>query len=469
MVIFYTLFLFLTILFNVSNGEYKFQTKYINVPIDHFSFVKNDVYKMRYLVNDSYWQSGGPIFFYTGNEGPIDVFAQNTGFLWEIAPKFNAYIVFAEHRYYGESLPFGNTSFSSPEKLGYLNSPQALADYAYLIKNIQEDLSQKNEGWRSKVIAFGGSYGGMLSAWMRLKYPGSVYGALASSAPIFEFNGLTKCDKFNQVLASVFQTADYEPFCVTNIKKTWSTIRELTNNDDGKSWLSSTLKLCNPLKSSGDVKKLIDWLKDVYANLAMVNYPYPTSFLAPLPAYPVKAFCEKLSREYNGKPLIQELTKALSVYTNYTGTTKCVNINSTSSNVDETAWDYQACTEMIMPMCVQENKMFESSPWNFTQYAEDCFKQFGVKPSRDDLAIIEYGGRDATYTNVIFTNGLLDPWSSGGFWPSTSTAYAILIPNAAHHLELRATNPNDPNEVVYARKQIQDIISAWITPYSKFK
>jgi len=51
-----------------------------SLQIDHFGFVNQETFKQRILINDSYWDAGkqGPIFFYTGNEGDIEAFAQNS-------------------------------------------------------------------------------------------------------------------------------------------------------------------------------------------------------------------------------------------------------------------------------------------------------------------------------------------------------------------------------------------------------
>lgn len=73
-------------------------THYIRVPVDHFSFADNATFLLRYLCDKTNWRPGGPLFFYPGNEGAIDMFAEGTGFLWEIAPRFGAMVVFAEHR-----------------------------------------------------------------------------------------------------------------------------------------------------------------------------------------------------------------------------------------------------------------------------------------------------------------------------------------------------------------------------------
>ena len=60
---------------------------------------------------------------------------------------------------------------------GYLTSEQALADFVDVIDYIKRDQlkigSKKDD---VPVIAFGGSYGGMLAAWMRMRYPAVIQG-----------------------------------------------------------------------------------------------------------------------------------------------------------------------------------------------------------------------------------------------------------------------------------------------------
>ena len=53
------------------------------------------------------------------------------------------------------------------------------------------------------MIAFGGSYGGMLAAWFRIKFPHVCDGAIAASAPVAQFSA--PCDAFGRVVTSDYK------------------------------------------------------------------------------------------------------------------------------------------------------------------------------------------------------------------------------------------------------------------------
>ncbi|CAH2103008.1 unnamed protein product [Euphydryas editha] len=453
----------LVLTIGIVSGKYKYETKWFTVPLDHFSFQRNETFQIRYLVNSDYWDNGtGPIFFYTGNEGQIEVFAQNTGFMWEIAPEFKAKIVFAEHRYYGQSMPFGNKSLEN-ENIGYLTAAQALADYADLIDYLQGDKVEP----RYPVIAFGGSYGGMLAAYIRIKYPHLVNGAIAASAPIHMYPGMVPCEVYDRIVTSSFRIANEE--CVTNIRNSWSTLRTFAKSQNNSDWLYKNWNLCHPLKNSSDVQELVDYLQSMYESLAMVNYPFESNFLLPLPAQPVRVVCQYLNETLKDQKLIEGIGKVLKIYANYTGKTSCVNYKNGDSyeNLDASGWDYQACTEMVMPMCTTgTDDMFEPNPWNFTQFAEDCHKKYNVQP-RPQGARVEYGGaRLQAASNIVFSNGLLDPWAGGGILNSISnTITAVLIIDAAHHLDLMPSSPYDPASVKMARNIHKQNIEKWIRQF----
>ncbi len=69
-------------------------------------------------------------------------------------------------------------------------------------------------------------------------------------------------------------------------------------------------------------------------------------------------------------------------------------------------------------------------------------------------------------TSTFCSNGLLDPWSGGGVLHSLSDSLvAVVIPNGAHHLDLRAANPADPKDLKAARQVEMKYISTWIAQY----
>lgn len=457
-------------------GSRLYTTHWFNQTLDHFSFTTQTKFRQKYLINDTFWDSnGGPIFFYTGNEGVIEAFTENSGFMWDIASEFGAMLVFAEHRYYGESLPFGAESRSKdPFKIGYLSSSQALADYVDLITYIRQNREGASD---SPVIAFGGSYGGMLAAWIRTKYPHIVQGAIAASAPIAQFT--SPCDAFGRIVTSDFSAAAPNSTCSNAIRASWAALDRLAllPNSTGFAWLNANFKLCpsSHLTTVANISSLKSYLTDLWTNLAMMDYPYPTTFLAPLPANPVVAVCEHLSKPYqNDTELLNHVFQAMNIYFNYTGQAECLNLME-EDDIGADMWSYQACTEMVMPFCYDgTNDMFEPAPWDLAAFTKECQAAWGEKVvPQSNLANSLYGGRNlASASNIIFTNGLLDPWSSGGVLKSSGNGIvAIIIPEGAHHLDLRGSNPADPVSVIQARKQERAYIGKWIknSNMGKFK
>ena len=97
-------------------------------------------------------------------------------------------------------MPFGQESFDL-ENIGYLSMEQALADYALFLADLKRNYTLSNQN--NPIIAFGGSYGGILAAYMRFKYPNLIQGSLAASAPIYLTTGLEPTTQFFQSVTNV--------------------------------------------------------------------------------------------------------------------------------------------------------------------------------------------------------------------------------------------------------------------------
>ncbi|KAF0708871.1 hypothetical protein As57867_006166, partial [Aphanomyces stellatus] len=444
--------------------------------LDHFTTL-NTTYKQRYFVYDKFWarqanghKKDGPIFFYCGNEGDVTLYVNNTGLMWENAEAFGALVIFAEHRYFGESMPFGDKYM---DHLQYLTHEQALADYAFLLRSFQQD-----HNVQVPVIAFGGSYGGMLAAWFRIKYPTTIHGAIAASAPIFAFpKGYPtrfQGPKYWQVVThDASPEAGSSPNCIPNVRKAWSVLFAKANSTQGLTELSSLFQTCTPLTSRADVESLALSLMMAWDTMAMGNFPYPSAYLtqgkANMPAFPVRAACDHMAptfaSESNGTALLVALKDATDIYANATQDVTCTAIAQDYDGI----WDYMWCSEMLSQESYFDSNGVTDMFWPRTvpmeTIARDCKAKWGVTPNPDHIRTM-YGSADAllaTTSNIVFSNGGFDPWSAAGVLANTNPLITLVdIPEGAHHLDLMFSDPRDPVSVTAARRTEVEKIQEWL-------
>lgn len=165
----------------------------ISIPVDHFNKSDTRTYNNRYWVNDTFYQSGGPVLFYDygllgiSDQDAATALADLNGStaVMSLARQYHGLAILWEHRYYGRShpVPF-ESNYSTggapqvqpedtPEGWSYLTIDQALEDVVYFANNIESGGYQKanasalvpsNTPW----IWIGGHYGGARGAWARI-------------------------------------------------------------------------------------------------------------------------------------------------------------------------------------------------------------------------------------------------------------------------------------------------------------
>ena len=549
--------------------------------LDHFSFgtasddPKTAFFSQRYfLCAPRHFDPDAPaVFFYTGNEADVELYVNATGLMWEMSAEngTRALLVFAEHRYYGQSRPSAMDDRKAPkrDRLAFLNAEQALADYAELLRHVvsrdvpriarerrrrqrrsrvplhggsrneddedaiglsvnDDDAEKRRETTTSRdevprvrvvdsrpnrfssdtleafdpesvaVVAFGGSYGGMLATWFRAKYPHVVDGAVAGSAPIWSFTGETPpVDPNAFALGVSFDATAWggsPAACEGNVRAAFAELLSRTSSSSaGVASIAAPLRLCasSVPTTADDVVRIAYWLQDAFDYLAMGNFPYPDSYIlmgdGTLPAFPFRAACAKtasapnLARRENKKPdvLLEVLADFADVYYNYTRRLPCFDLKGTNgggpnaaSAADSSLWDWQFCTEMFMPTARDGVRdIFFPQPWNATRARARCVETWGVEP-RATWADTSFGGRRLrALSNVVWSNGALDPWSRLGVNRDTDFLgvldsrrglEAVRLPNGAHHLDFFWSRDDDDDDTRRARSRESALVRGWI-------
>nr|XP_043622626.1 lysosomal Pro-X carboxypeptidase-like [Erigeron canadensis] len=425
--------------------------------LDHFNFNPDSymTFQQRYIVVNKYWggpTNSSPIFVYTGERVDIIEDVKYGGFPSVLASRFNALLLYVEQRYYGTSMPFGSKeeAYKNATTLGYFTTEQTLADYAQLIINVKKNMSAEH----CPVIFIGASLGGIHASWFRLKYPHIAYGAYASSTPILYFPGLgTPENGFSVIVSNNFNTTSNS--CYNTIRESWFEIDRVSAQPDGLSSLSQMFNTCMPLNTSKDLKINLE-----------ARYNGWAGFDDPASNY-LQLFCNATDE---GEEKTYILNKIINGFVAIRGQ-RCINIVDFSPQYDS-GWDWQSCTEMVIPTGRGENDtMFQADPFDLEDYTKECQQVFGITPRPYQISL-EFGGYgiktvlERFASNIIFSNGLRDPYSSGGVLQNISdSVLAINTLEGNHALDMNTPIATDPDWLIVQRDTVINVIQGWLSKY----
>lgn len=94
-----------------------------------------------------------------------------------------------------------------------------------------------------------------------------------------------------------------------------------------------------------------------------------------------------------------------------------------------------------------------------------CNEEYDIDVDSNGPASRVYGGRSIAkaMSNVVFSNGDMDPWYPGGVLEDESDSLVtIMIEDAGHHLDLMFSNSADSQSLKDARAKEVEMIEKWI-------
>jgi len=460
-------------------------------PLDHFNIFNKRQLEQRYILDDSSFKpSSNLLFFYTCGEAEMEYYFNHSGGTFrDWAKEASALVIFAEHRFYGKSFP---VNFSSRFDGYYaLNLEQVVEDFAQLIISLNTRYNTKFQ-----VVTAGGSWAGMVSAYMRYRYPHLVNAAIASSAPFLMMGyKYTKSNPMNfeyyrRVSSVIYQHGTH---CSNSTIVAFDELEKLGQKGDFVQ-IQQKLHLCTPPKDFSQVQLISLEIREGYAGLVQSNHPNDD----PERSWPVSLACARVSAytgPSKGLALLGD-TIMIDLYGELNNENPCYGLLGYDSNnnikkriksmerlstrtrnhtdglrgPDDDSWGFQMCTQTMYYQNSNGktdlfNELIASSETLYTQ----CESTYGIDGRQTwgklstDWAAYPKQWVNSGISNILFTNGLWDPWGCAGMQTSLSDSLiSINIPHASHHLDLNAKTVDD-TDVIKAVRQLEfDILMEMI-------
>uniref|UniRef100_A0A8W8I0N9 Thymus-specific serine protease n=1 Tax=Magallana gigas TaxID=29159 RepID=A0A8W8I0N9_MAGGI len=390
-------------------------------PIDHFDALNSEMYSQKVYINTENWiKPSGPIFLFIGGEGALSNRTAYSGHHVEMAKRFGAMVVAAEHRFYGSNI---NDNGLHLDQLEHLSSQQGLADLTRVHKYITDRFELTSNKW----ISFGGSYPGALSAWFRLKCIKQIVEAFQRIDSMIQAN----------------QTVQLE-----------------------KDFLS-----CGPLSEKNDQMVFVNNLAGIFAGVVQYNNE--------VPGLNIQSLCKQMTKSddsYKNLQMVYKMAMKLlnqscvdNSYSNFLSQFNNQTVDQAASGVGIRQWTWQTCSQFGYYQTCDEGT---SCPFSRLLTLESnlviCRDIYKISPSSVpnfvEFTNEYYGANRPKGTRVLFVNGSIDPWHFLSVLKSdvSLNETAVFINGTAHCADMASDRSTDPQSLKDARLMIQKVVHGWL-------
>ncbi|KAF8198825.1 serine carboxypeptidase S28-domain-containing protein [Mycena galopus ATCC 62051] len=385
--------------------------------INHSATSDKSTFSQRVQVNTTFYNPGGPLFIFQGDESSSMACAERFEFAsW--APEFGAALMVIEHRYFGKSQPFENDSYTT-ENLRFLTLDNVMSDTLAVVEWWRTNVTNAT-GKNSPVIVFGSSYSGSLATFLRINHPETFFGAVTSAGPVRAFFPVTNDpDRF----------AVLDADAAVKVREGFKELQDMM--DAGNSTqIAQTIAVCNPPQKED---------RDAFLLLHITGFVFPFDVIA--------------NRTLAAPSALAAVNETINAFCFpviaangcFDWTLEC----SDSIGAQATPWDYLRCSYFNFDQGEAGPEMIFASTatYNSTLYCQQTYNI--TPPTRTELFAKYHFDEDTirNTTRVIYSQGGVGPVR--GLAPDESW------------FDLAPTDPNAPR-YVYAdyATHTQDLLSS---------
>ncbi|MCW7553042.1 S28 family serine protease [Endozoicomonas gorgoniicola] len=432
----------------LSSPSYSSEALWFNQQLDHYNVSDHRLFQQKYYLNTDSYSQKGPLLVTCGFEGKEQSYSVDRSAMAEYAKILEGAALAVEHRYFGDSKPFGSCKPGDKGCYKFLTIEQALQDCRNIINHVTNNLQIKPD----LIISFGGSYGGVLGYLMRVHFPELIYGAVVSGAATKTIgSGLESTGIWfdKGVSAPYLQQGE----CAQYIEK------QFTDYSTQPDKIKDTLHLCSkpdkPMTFFLNAKMMMSYVTQ--SNYARPCPPFKSS-------YPLNTVCSAAKNNQSA------LLAAMNLMYNSTGQVNCYDGNHLSPSyratdenyqrIDRYTFGYLCCTQFVQP--IGGKGIFSvDTPWSLIRFSKYCNTFYKVRPNPNWWNNYVFEPLKNT-SRIIFVNAGFDPVRV--FSPAIyeEGREVLNVNNMAHCENTLGYSSYDSEEVVSARQKILSILETWV-------